>query len=535
MKYTDKVTTHPPQSGPPSSAKPRCPCQGKAEYNVDLNALAVLASWYKKLAQTNNETFMPLFEDRHRYLVLKGGGGSGKSIFVGRKILERCISEPGHRFLVCRKVARTLRESCFSQLSGQLAEHYKGSGYKINDMRITFPNGSEILFAGLDDVEKLKSIYNITGIWIEEASEIKEADFNQLDIRLRGKTAYYKQIILSFNPISIHHWLKKRFFDCENLPEKDKKKIRTHESTYLDNRFLDKEARAVLEAFKYIDEYYYEVYCLGFWGITGKSVFNSRSIAERLLNIPKAQKTGYFEFDYDGKKITNIRFTEDEVDGFIRVYYKPERGVPYVIGGDTAGDGSDSFVAQVLDNRTGRQVCTLRHTFDEDLYARQVYCLGIWYEAALIALENNYSTYPTAELERLDYPNLYVREVVDDYTHKHKKAYGFVTSKKTRPMIISELIKVVRDDITLVCDKTTLEEMQTFVRNEDFRPEAEEGAHDDCVMALAIAHFIRPHQRYSVAMLESEREWTESMWEDFENASESEKEYLIRTWGRPKR
>lgn len=387
-------------------------------YSVDIEALAVLSTWYKKLVQTNNETFIPLFEDKHRYLVLKGGGGSGKSIFVGRKILERCISEPGHRFLVCRKVARTLRESCFSQLSGQLSEHYRGKGYKINksDMKISFKNGSEILFAGLDDVEKLKSIYNITGIWIEEASEISEADFNQLDIRLRGKTAYYKQIILSFNPISIHHWLKKRFFDCDNLPEKDKKKILTHESTYLDNRFLDREAKAVLEAFKYIDEYYYEVYCLGFWGITGKSVFNSRAIAERLLHITEPKAIGRFEFDYDGTSITNIRFIEDAIDGFIRIYYEPEEGVPYVLGGDTAGDGSDSFVAQVLDNRDGRQVCTLRHTFDEDIFARQVFCLGIFYNEALVALENNYSTYPTAFLERLEYPNLYVRETVDNFT-----------------------------------------------------------------------------------------------------------------------
>ncbi len=506
-----------------------------AEYSVDVNALAVLATWYKKLVNTNNETFLPLFEDKHRYLVLKGGGGSGKSIFVGRKILERCISEPGHRFLVCRKVARTLRESCFSQLSGQLAEHYKGCGYKINkgDMRISFKNGSEILFAGLDDVEKLKSIYNITGIWIEEASEIAEADFNQLDIRLRGKTAYYKQIILSFNPISIHHWLKKRFFDMENLPEKEKKKILTHESTYLDNRFLDAEAKAVLEAFKYIDEYYYEVYCLGFWGVTGKSVFNSKAVAIRLANVPKIKMQGRFEFDYDGSTITNINFVEDEVDGFIRIYYTPEDGVPYVIGGDTAGEGSDSFVAQVIDNRDGRQVCTLRHTFDEDLYAMQVYCLGIFYGEALVALENNYSTYPTAVLEKLEYPNLYVRETVDSYTHKTKKAFGFVTTKKTRPMIISELIKVVRDDITLINDRTTLEEMQTFVRNEKFRPEAEEGAHDDCVMALAIAHFVRPQQRYQKLQAAQKVQWSTSQWEDYRKASPEEKKYLKKKWGEP--
>ena len=82
--------------------------------------------------------------------------------------------------------------------SGSPALHSSGGRLRIitrivelwstrGDLRIAFPNGSEILFAGLDDVEKLKSIYDITGIWIEEASELLEADFNQLDIRLRTK------------------------------------------------------------------------------------------------------------------------------------------------------------------------------------------------------------------------------------------------------------------------------------------------------------------------------------------------------------
>ena len=151
-----------------------------------------LLIWYKQLKETNNETFFTLFWDKSRYLVLKGGGGSGKSIFAGRKILERVTSESGHRFLVCRKVGRTLRDSCFNQLITQLHDYYPDVRFKANqtDMRITFPaTNGEILFSGLDDVEKLKSIFNITGIWIEEASELTEDDFNQLDIRLRGETA----------------------------------------------------------------------------------------------------------------------------------------------------------------------------------------------------------------------------------------------------------------------------------------------------------------------------------------------------------
>ena len=498
---------------------------------TDPETLTQLALWYSALRETTVPTFLPLFADTHRYLVLKGGGGSGKSIFAGRKVLERATSEPGHRFLVVRKVARTLRESCFKQLSGQTKSYYPSSGYKINqsDMRITFENGSEILFAGLDDVEKLKSIYNIDGIWIEEASEILESDFNQLDIRMRGQSKYYKQIIVSFNPISMKHWLKKRFFDRPDP------RARTHESTYKDNPFLPEEDRRTLENFQFTDEYYYQVYCLGIWGVTGKTVFDGRAVTARLLENIRPEKTGYFEYDDDGLRLTNIRFVEDK-HGFVKIYKSPEAGVPYVIGGDTAGDGSDSFVGQVLDNRTGEQVCTLRHTFDEDLYAKQMYCLGMHYNTALIGIETNYSTYPVMELERLRYPKQYVRESLDDYTHKLKQSFGFQTNTKTRPVIIAQLIRAARDDIRLICDESTLEEMLTFVRGEDWKPQAEDGAHDDCIMALAIAHYIRPQQTYLPTAEEAETvRWTADQWEDYERASEAEKAYLIERWGQPRR
>lgn len=498
---------------------------------MDIDSLAAVARWYNQLRDDTNDAFFPLFADERRYLVLKGGGGSGKSIFAGRKVLERCVSEPGHRFLVCRKVARTLRESCFAQLRGQLARHYPGCGAVVSrgEMRIAFPNGSEILFAGLDDVEKLKSIYDITGIWIEEASELLEGDFNQLDIRLRTETPYYLQIILTFNPISITHWLKKRFFD------RGDPRARVHESTYRDNRFLTPEAVHTLEAFRDTDEYYYTVYCLGQWGVTGRTVFDGKAVTRRLMDNVQPVRVGQFVFDYDGIALKNIRWMDDP-GGFIRVYREPEEGAPYVIGGDTAGDGSDSFVGQVLDNRTGEQVATLRHRSDEDLYAMQMYCLGVWYNTALIGIEANWSTYPIRELERLKYPKQYVRESVDDYTHAVRRAFGYWTNAKTRPVMLAELIKAVREDVNIVCDRTTLEEMLTFVRDENYKPAAEAGAHDDCVMALAIAHAIRPQQSCLARAPESAAaEWDASMWEDYDNATPGEKEYLIKKWGRPKK
>lgn len=497
-----------------------------------------LALWWKNLKDTNNECFLPLFFDEHRFLVLKGGGGSGKSIFAGRKILERATSEPGHRVLVVRKVARTIRRSCFDQLKEQAYTYYpehvefipKGEN---SDMYIKFKNGSTIFFAGLDDVEKLKSIFDITMIWLEEASELDEGDFNQLDIRLRTKFPYYLQMIISFNPISITHWLKKRFFDNPDP------RATVHESTYKDNRFLTEEAIKTLEAFKERDEYYYMVYCLGQWGVTGKTVFNAKAVAERLTVVQKQRwaKRGFFEYnlDYDGIHISDICWVEDP-DGPLKIYKEPGTGRPYVIGGDTAGDGSDWFIGQVLDNITGEQVAVLRHQYDEDTYARQMYCLGKYYNDALEAPEANYSTYPVKLLNLMGYKNLYVREVEDDYEGKMRHAFGFRTDRLTRPVIISELIRIVRDNMHLINDEDTLLEMLTFVRNEKLRPEAEEGAHDDCILALAIAFYVRPQQSMAVKDPESgRRKWTQDQWEDWKKAPQKDRKIMIRMWGPPTR
>lgn len=493
---------------------------------MELDKALQAAQWWNDWTKTNNAAFAPLIFDKHRFLVLMGGGGSGKSIFAGRKILERAATESGHRFLVCRKVKITLRESCFSQLKTQVMEYYKPYLERVADLHIKFKNGSEILFAGLDDVEKLKSIHNITGIWIEEASELEEADLNQLNIRLRGKTKHYKQIILSFNPISVTHWLKRRFFD--NQPDN----ARVMHSTYLDNRFLDEESKQELLRYKTIDPYYYAVYALGQWGVTGKTVFEAARITEKIASLKPPDKTGYFEIDYQDEKIKSFRWVDDE-NGYIKIYKAPKEGRPYVIGGDTAGEGSDRFVGICCDNVTGKIVAKLRHTFDEDLYARQMYCLGKYYENALIAIECNYSTFPQKELERLGYSNFYVREREDTYTGAITQAFGFKTTSLTRPVILAGIIQMAREHLECFTDADLLDEMLTFVRNEKGRMEAAQGAHDDCIMAAAIMFYARPQMRMTMEKEARKAKWTQDQWNDYNNAGKDEREMLEKLWGKP--
>lgn len=237
---------------------------------------------------------------------------------------------------------------------------------------------------------------------------------------------------------------------------------------------------------------------------SGNCVFDKEIVINRIQEVSKPIKVGYFEYKYDdtmpaGKKITDIRWINDK-NGYIEIYEVPNI-YKYCIGGDTAGEGSDWFTGHVLNAKTGKQVARLRHQMDEDLYVRQMYCLGYYYQyknqrtgvitPALMCIESNFSSFPNKELVRLGYSNMFVREKEDKYTGIMDKSYGFKTTSITRPVIIAELVKIVRDSVELINDKLTLEEMLTFVRNEKGRPEAQQGAHDDLVMGLAIAYYSR--------------------------------------------
>ena len=226
--------------------------------------------------------------------------------------------------------------------------------------------------------------------------------------------------------------------------------------------------------------------------LSGKNVFDTEIILDRLERLQKPIKSGYFIYDYDGLKISNIKWVNDR-DGYIKLYSLPNQPAftQYCIGGDTAGEGSDFFTGHVLDAKTGRQVAVLKHQFDADQYTRQMYCLGKYYCEALIGIEANFDSYPIMELQRLGYTKQYTREAVDTYTGKTEKRFGFKTTSLTRPTIISRLIEVVREHCDIINDKDTLEELLTIIRNEKGRIEAPEGGHDDQMMGLAIAHHIR--------------------------------------------
>lgn len=217
--------------------------------------------------------------------------------------------------------------------------------------------------------------------------------------------------------------------------------------------------------------------------LSGNSVFDNEVVLERMKHVPEPIRRGHYSYSYDGLHISNIRWVDDK-NGAISIYYPPN-GDSTVLGGDTAGEGSDYFSGHVLD-RDGRQMAVLHQQFDEDLYAKQMYCLGMEYNS-LIAIETNFSTFPVHELQRLDYPRMYLRQQYDVIRNTYVKRFGFQTTSKSRPEIIANLTEVIRTSSDLINDRSTLEEALSFV-NINGKPQASEGQHDDLIMGIAIAY-----------------------------------------------
>jgi phage terminase large subunit len=211
--------------------------------------------------------FYPLLLDySHRWEVYMGSAGSSKSYFITQKIIVRCIREP-IKVVVCRRTATTLRNTCFSLFKDILAKWKLTPHVKIRetDFNIKFPNGSEIIFMGLDEETKLLSLNNIGAIFIEEAFEVPKPIVEQLNLRLRGDNPN-QQIYMAFNPISKNHWL---YDFCEVNPPSSF--LYTH-STFRDNPFLNKEYIAELEELYTRNPAKARIFCDGEWGVDAEGL-----------------------------------------------------------------------------------------------------------------------------------------------------------------------------------------------------------------------------------------------------------------------
>lgn len=236
--------------------------------------------------EINPDVFNPIYlkhqlNNNNRYQIYFGGSSSGKSFSLAqRTVLD--VFKGNRNYLIVRNVQSTLKRSCLNEITKAISNFKLNEYFQVNktDMIITCKlNNKQILFCGLDDVEKVKSITPIDGvitdIWVEEATETDYKAVKQLDKRLRGKSKVVKRLTLSFNPILKDHWLYTEYFDIweDDKQYVEKDNVSILKTTYKDNKFLAEDDIKALE--NESDKYYYEVYTLGNWGILGAVIFKN--------------------------------------------------------------------------------------------------------------------------------------------------------------------------------------------------------------------------------------------------------------------
>ena len=243
-----------------------------------------------------NSIYKPLLEDQTRTQICFGGSSSGKSYFLAQRAVID-VAKGYRNYLITRKVAATIKKSVFNEVVKAISFFKLSKYFNINkgDLVITCVNGYQILFVGLDDQEKVKSITPskgvITDVWEEEATEDEYEDSKQLDKRLRGPSRYPKRHIMSFNPILQEHWIYEQYFKghwSEGSQECRYDDVLILKTTYKDNRFLTEDDVKALENEK--DKYWYQVYTLGNWGVLGHVIFQNWRV-EDLSEIYKTRHT----------------------------------------------------------------------------------------------------------------------------------------------------------------------------------------------------------------------------------------------------
>jgi len=310
------------------------------------------------------EHFFPLFEDRSRYLVLCGGRGSGKSEFAARKIFLRCMKEGRHRFLIMRKIRKTLEQTVILVMRRVLAENNVAHEYNKSDRTIHFagPAGmNELVFDGLDDPEKIKSIAGITSMWIEEATEFSRGDFLKVDLCLREPTPDYHQIMLTFNPQEVQaRWIKDMFFGPVPHPQ-----ACVHNSTVDDNpmKKLDPELWAAycgtLDALKDQDEALWKISRLGLWAARTGQIYAWDVTPLPAMSFDEVWYGGDFGYSVNEAAVVRIYRKADEF-WLEEIVYQKGLTNP-MLASEIAHAGCDRNATFYFDSAEPKSIEELRH------------------------------------------------------------------------------------------------------------------------------------------------------------------------------
>ena len=308
---------------------------------------------------TINKEVNPRFEDflwdwDYREYLLVGGYGSSKSYHIALKIILKLLEEK-RKALVVREVYDTIRESCFDlflEILGDLdmleesntKRKSKKVIYKTSPMQLLFPNGSRVIFKGMDKPGKLKSINGVTIVWLEEASEIKYAGYKELKGRLRHPTQSL-HFILSTNPVGTENWVYTHFFKRVNddgsvtvrLDDEKLYKRHTivnrgtyyHHSTADDNLFLPESYISTLDEMREYDPDLYRVARLGKFGMNGIRVLpqfevakSHKEVLDAVKQIPSKYRFVGMDFGFEVSYNAVIKMAVDDKNKILYIYWE---------------------------------------------------------------------------------------------------------------------------------------------------------------------------------------------------------------------
>lgn len=304
------------------------------------------------------DIFNPLFhhivkylsDENIRYIYIYGGSSAAKTYSI-----MQALSLESYRLkyncYVMRKYSNNIKDTIYSDFKGfnnKLKQKFDDITIIQNEIR---SNRNLIRFKGIDDSEKLKGLSGFKKVFLDEITEFVYDDLKQVRKRLRGSTG--QQVLLTWNPVSEHHWIKKRVLDLENwyhLPKiignnprtqlsensfvkiNEKKNAILIKTTYLDNwwvvgnpfnpdaGFVDKHVIADFESDKINDENNYRIYALGEWGVPSEGLyFKKDKHWFTYSQLPDIEFYEVFGLDFGGGSSEN-----DEPDGksktvFLRV------------------------------------------------------------------------------------------------------------------------------------------------------------------------------------------------------------------------
>lgn len=243
------------------------------------------------LSEVVGKGYTEFFNTKKTYVVCKGSRGSKKSKSAALYHIYAMMKYPLSNTLVVRKVERTLRDSCYSDLKWAIERLGVSHLWQCttSPLEITYkPTGQKIIFRGLDSPFKITSISVPHGVlnflWLEEAYEIlKEDEFNIIDESIRGKLpdGYFKRVTITFNPWSEMHWLKRRFFD---VPLDN---VLAMTTTYRCNEWLSETDIAMYEDIRRRSPSRARIACDGEWGVAEGLVFDNWRVEDLSEQIPR--------------------------------------------------------------------------------------------------------------------------------------------------------------------------------------------------------------------------------------------------------